>query len=101
MKSIEFAYWLKGALEINDTGSFNEKQTNFIKSNLAQVKAHEENPSGGFSTFLKGFFEMSEVTQLTKEQATKIRTKLESSLEAKAQPIANTSLNDRPPGVRC
>lgn len=102
MKATEFTYWLEGALELNDSKSLDQRKTTVIKSTLAQVKVHEESPSGVFSTFLKGFFEMSEAKELTESQVSKIKEKLKDSLRQKVKPKVESTFSDRPPlGARC
>ncbi len=44
MNSIDFCFWLQGCIEINDTKSFNEAQTEIIKNHLHLVFKHEIDP---------------------------------------------------------
>lgn len=45
MKSVEFAYWLQGFLEITNPESISKEQTEIIKKHLALVFKHEIDPS--------------------------------------------------------
>lgn len=45
MKSVEFAYWLQGFLELTNPKTISEEQTEMIKKHLALVFKHEIDPS--------------------------------------------------------
>ena len=76
MKSIEFAYWLQGAFDLNETTTVTAKQLKIIKNHLAMVQYHEENKTSKFCNFLQGFFDMADPASLSEEQVTKIKLKL-------------------------
>lgn len=81
MKSIEFTYWLQGALELSDIKELNEQQTQTIKNHLAMVQYHEKNNMSAFCMWLKGIYDMVEPTSFNQEQTEKIKNKLNECFE--------------------
>jgi hypothetical protein len=66
MKDTEFCYWLKGAIDMNQSDSFGINATQTIKSNLDAVFAANANPNA-FCHFLQGYLTLTNPEILSKE----------------------------------
>lgn len=66
MKDNEFCYWLKGAIDMNQSDSFGIHATETIKTNLNAVFAANTNPNA-FCHFLQGYLTLTKPETIGKE----------------------------------
>ena len=76
MKSTEFCYWLQGSIELNESTSFNVKQTQLIKKHLEMVIYHEGTPQLPFINWLSALFDIDNPASISKEKTQIIKEKL-------------------------
>lgn len=104
MNSIQFCYWLKGAIEMNHSDSFSIHETQTIKNNLESVFTKDEEYLP-FCNFLQGYFILSkpeildkEVIQLMKERLDNVcKVEIEKANLSKQQ---NSNSQNKYPEVR-
>jgi hypothetical protein len=76
MKSIEFCYFLKGAIEVNQSNYFGINATQTIKDKLENVLEVENEPHP-FCDFLNGYFSLSKPEILNEEVVNIIKERLD------------------------
>lgn len=103
MNSKEFTYWFKGAIDLSNIKSLDKYQTANLKDYLETVN-NEVTPLDSFPSWLKGYFDMVNPTEIKSEDFKKIVTKLYKSLEPINQNTShfdsNHDMSVYPPGVR-
>ncbi len=80
MNATAFCFWLKGAIEMNDSGNFGVKQTQSIKDNLNEVFNVDASPHP-ICHFLKGHFRINKPESLDENTVKVIHEQLNKTFE--------------------
>jgi len=80
MNATAFCFWLKGAIEMNDSGEFGIKQTQAIENNLNEVFNIDANPHP-VCHFLQGHFKVNKPHTLDQNSVKIIYEELNKTFE--------------------
>lgn len=94
MSPKEFVIYLNGAVELGKLSKLDNNDFNVVNQKLQSVK-NESTPEGVFCTWLKGFMDSIENSELSANQFAKVATKLYDVVQA--QNAFDKPINTKPP----
>lgn len=94
MSPKDFVTYLNGAVELGNINALNSDSFAVVNEKLNAVK-NEATPEGVFCTWLKGFMEATENSELSASQFSKVSVKLFDVV--KNQSVFDKEVNTKPP----
>ncbi len=94
MSPKDFVIYLNGAVELGNINALNSASFAVVNEKLNTVK-NEGTPEGAFCTWLKGFMEASENSELSASQFSKVSVKLFDVV--KNQSVFDKKIDTNPP----